>query len=48
VKKETFLLILRVGFTLMIIAYFIRIKQAINDNKKDSFSQNTPINKVLD
>ena len=22
--------------------------EAINDNKKDSFSQNTPINKVLD
>jgi uncharacterized membrane protein YgaE (UPF0421/DUF939 family) len=47
-KKETFLLILRIGFSLMIIAYFIRIKQAINDNKNDSFSKNSEIHEVLD
>ncbi|MDA7810024.1 hypothetical protein N8978_01045 [Flavobacteriaceae bacterium] len=47
-KKETFLLILRIGFSLMIIAYFIRIKQAINDNKNDSFSKSSEIHEVLD
>jgi len=47
-KKETFLLILRLGFTLMVIAYFIRIKQAINENKEKSLTQSNTVHKVLD
>jgi|TARA_B100000768_G_scaffold38566_1_gene37311 uncharacterized membrane protein YgaE (UPF0421/DUF939 family) len=47
-KKETFLLILRLGFTLMVLAYFFKIKQVMNENKEDTPLKSQSINESLD
>ena len=47
-KKETFLLILRLGFTLMVLAYFFKIKQVMNENKANTTLKTQSINESLD
>tara|TARA_B100001175_G_C19228144_1_gene503955 strand:+ start:361 stop:507 length:147 start_codon:yes stop_codon:yes gene_type:complete len=47
-KKETFLLILRLGFTLMVLAYFFKIKQVMNESEETPNLKSQIINESLD
>ena len=47
-KKERFRLILWLGFILIVFAYFIRLKQAVNDSNEKYFSKEKTMQKVLE